>query len=67
LDFSLLRLRGLTFIDMAQTGTEVVDRSHDGHTTDEEIPGELEALEAVSECLFGFVNEYCFYFNKYHK
>ncbi len=58
MDFSLLRLRDLTFIDMAQTGTEIADRPQDGHTTDEETPGELEALEAVSECLFGFINDW---------
>ncbi len=43
---------------MAQTGTEIADRPQDGHTTDEETPGELEALEAVSECLFGFINDW---------
>ncbi len=43
---------------MAQTGTEVADRPQAGQTTDEEVPGELEALEAVSECLFGYINDW---------
>lgn len=42
---------------MAQVGSEVEERPQPGRLTNEEVPGELEALEAVRYCLFRLTRE----------